>query len=665
MPERLVRYREYQTHIGAFGGLNVTETAAEGASYAHTVPNTELSAECNMTSEYYPAIGVRGERYERVIDSGNDVYLPSVEATYNDGLFYLCEHGNPTHGGSYAHYRGQNIYDWNLTSSENEGQHSFVNMGAYIIIMPEGVWFDTVKAQEYINGIGNVTLSDFAGKIEITKTQEEYSNTLMYPCFSDGTVASSYPSNVQFPAEYGYSLDLGVDDEIIATYNSDKSDIFVYRYQKNTAKYTLENDKVFKLSATGIGVGFVVGECVELTDIKIKKEDTGNDTYSLDFGIYGKILACDNDSLTVRFANVDPDSYVKFCNRWTHEGMNNSPFVVLYTFTLSRPMPDMKFITEWNNRLWGCGGDKNNTIFASALGDPRSWSLFENTAADSYYANVDSTDEWTGAVTFYDHAYFFKGEKCYKMYGSRPANFSYQKLDFGLREHKSICVLHNRLYFARYDGIYASSGTAAYRISDTLGSGDYFNCVGFGYDKRLYMRCTYRDDNGNDSYHLYTFDIDRGIWHDESMRGNIISSTCNVPDDVLVVDSDGVYCLGGTFDTLGGYSKPTDDGIAVGSWYFDTQDFQVSSVNAVYISRLQVNLSVEMGAVCHIRIMYDNDGMWRQAKSVSPHSRYTVLVPLAPRRSRSFKIRFEGVGNVKVYGITYSVQGGSEYYGKC
>ena len=53
--------------------------------------------------------------------------------------------------------------------------------------------------------------------------------------------------------------------------------------------------------------------------------------------------------------------------------------------TLARNVPDMDFICEYNNRIWGC---KDSTIWASKQGDPFNWEVYSGVSTDSYYVDV-------------------------------------------------------------------------------------------------------------------------------------------------------------------------------------------------------------------------------------------------------------------------------------
>lgn len=52
------------------------------------------------------------------------------------------------------------------------------------------------------------------------------------------------------------------------------------------------------------------------------------------------------------------------------------------SITLARKIPELDFICESENRLWGCNS-KTQTIYASALGDPTNFNVFEGVATDS------------------------------------------------------------------------------------------------------------------------------------------------------------------------------------------------------------------------------------------------------------------------------------------
>ena len=52
-------------------------------------------------------------------------------------------------------------------------------------------------------------------------------------------------------------------------------------------------------------------------------------------------------------------------------------------------MPDLDFICESENRLWGCSNE-TRTIYASALGDPTNFFSYQGLSTDSYAVAVGS-----------------------------------------------------------------------------------------------------------------------------------------------------------------------------------------------------------------------------------------------------------------------------------
>ena len=67
-------------------------------------------------------------------------------------------------------------------------------------------------------------------------------------------------------------------------------------------------------------------------------------------------------------------------------------------------MPELDFLCENENRLWGCKGD---TIYASKLGDPFNWNVFDGVSTDSYAVDVGSAGDFTGCFAYRGYPVFF------------------------------------------------------------------------------------------------------------------------------------------------------------------------------------------------------------------------------------------------------------------
>lgn len=138
---------------------------------------------------------------------------------------------------------------------------------------------------------------------------------------------------------------------------------------------------------------FATGDAVEISGAEIHPEN--------------------NRSLIVR--EID-GNYLRFYeNSFTIDEGGDSEVL-----TLRRTMPDIEFICENSNRLWGCKGD---TIYASKLGDPFNWNVFDGLTTDSYAVEVGSAGDFTGCYSYLGYPCFFKEESIYKVYGDRPSNY--------------------------------------------------------------------------------------------------------------------------------------------------------------------------------------------------------------------------------------------------
>ncbi|MCQ4771898.1 hypothetical protein NE579_15845, partial [Intestinimonas massiliensis] len=70
-----------------------------------------------------------------------------------------------------------------------------------------------------------------------------------------------------------------------------------------------------------------------------------------------------------------------------------------------RKIPDLEYICESENRLWGCEG---HNIHASALGDPTNFFTFAGVSTDSYSVAVGSDGDFTGCAAYSGDVLFFK-----------------------------------------------------------------------------------------------------------------------------------------------------------------------------------------------------------------------------------------------------------------
>ena len=150
------------------------------------------------------------------------------------------------------------------------------------------------------------------------------------------------------------------------------------------------------------------------------------------------------------------------------------------TITFAREVPDMDFICESENRLWGCSNEEQ-TIYASALGDPSNFNVFEGLSTDSYALAVGTDGDFTGCCKLSSSVLFWKENVLHKMLGSYPAEYQlYQYTVEGLRSGcpKSMQVINEVLFYVGLHGVYAYSGNAPSLISANFGEREISEAAG-------------------------------------------------------------------------------------------------------------------------------------------------------------------------------------------
>ena len=320
---------------------------------------------------------------------------------------------------------------------------------------------------------------------------------------------------------------------------------------------------------------------------------------------------------------------------------------------ISRKMPKMDFVIESGNRLWGCrygenlDGDFVNEIYCSKLGDPTNWNVYEGIATDSYAASCGTEGEWTGAFNYRGYPTFFKEHHIHTVYGSNPP---FQIKDTEARgiqkdSSSSLALLNEVLFYKSVHGICAYTGGLPEEVSGVLGDMSYQNAVGCAYRGKYYVEM---QDTGHHPA-LFVFDTVKGLWHKESAI-NAVQMAAS--DDNLI------------------YTAPVDDKIGIGylfgntensiRWYAETGILGLSSPDKKYISKINLRLMLPVGSSVFISIEYDSSGRWERMTNIIGHSLMPFSFSIKPRRCDHFRLKLEGIGDMKLYSISKTIEQGSD-----
>lgn len=300
--------------------------------------------------------------------------------------------------------------------------------------------------------------------------------------------------------------------------------------------------------------------------------------------------------------------------------------------TLSRTIPELDFVFENENRLWGCFG---NEVYCSKLGDPTNWRSYDGIASSSYQVSVGSAGSFTAACSFLGYPLFFKEDKIYRMYGNAPESFqlmSSATLGVMAGSHKSLAIAGETLFYVSRAGIVAYGGGIPTIISSLLDE-KIVGGVG-GTDGLKYYLDAEGEDHGRV---MYVYDTETGGWCIEDSLSATSFAFANRE----------LYCIG----AVGLYSLSSEGDEVVKSvcefadWYDDYADTKI-------LQKIRLRLEVGFGSKISVYINYNSSGVWEQVFTTDGLTKGGYDIPIKARRADHYRLKIEGVGRYVIYNIT-------------
>ncbi len=566
----------------------------------------------NMTSDYYPVLAPRKQRgvHRDGVDAraiiGKDLTAPTfpVDELLTDELFYI--------DGSAIVINGER-YDVGL----NDEPKQLTIMGNYIIIMPDKRYVDTTSWDDqwdegYYNGgcphIEQETITTEKVSFSLcTLTGEEYGNLNpgVKPSETDG--ATWFDTSSTPPVLKKYSADQKMWVSIPTTY--------------------------VKISSIGIGMGFKQYDGVEINGIVLQGWNKLNGHHIL-FG-------CNPNEIIIRgipYGFGDDVAYEQ------EESM-----------TISRKMPEMDFVVEAGNRLWGCKyglnkrGDFVNEIYASKLGDFTNWNCYMGISTDSYAVSCGTDGPFTGAVSYMGQPIFFKENCMHKVFGDQPANFRVQTTACrGVQKgsHKSLAIVNDVIYYKSDNAVCAFDGSLPVEVSKALGDVRYSDAVACAYGNKYYINMKME----RAMHHLFVYDTMKGLWHREDSIQ--LDDMCSYGGEIYAIE----HGKNRIITLLGSGTKDE----APVPWSVETGIIGLDLPDMKYISKMQIRMSLDAGTTVDVSILYDSVEDWEHLFHMTATSLRSFVLPILPRRCDHFRLRIEGVGPGEIYSITKTIEQGSD-----
>ena len=547
----------------------------------------------NMTSDFYPVLSPRAKRCvfpEAVNPQG---LIAKDNLCYVDGTKFVIN-GYPV--------------DMGLSTASDECPKQLVSMGAYVIILPDKKWINTLDTTEFGNIEASVTTSTDVS-FELCKLDgETYSNT---------TVSATEP---EAPA----NMDLWMD-------TSGKPHV-LKQYSESAAMWVTIATTYVKISATGIGKPFEQYDGVTISGIVYESME----------GLNSSMVIMEKGDDYIVVTGILDEAVTQTADQGA--------------VTVKREMPYMDYVIESENRLWGCryglasNGEVVNEIYASKLGDFKNWNCFMGLSTDSYAASCGTDGQFTGAITHLGYPLFFKENFVHKVYGSYPANFQIQTTACrGVQKgcDRSLAIVNEVLYYKARIGVCAYDGSLPTECSYALGNEAYSDAVGGAHGNKYYISML--DSVG--VCHLFVYDTAKQMWHKEDHFH--ARAFCSCGGDLYAIDED----TGKIVSMLGIGETAYEDSV---KWMVQTGEIGISSPDMKYISRVTIRMAMDVGAKLHIYAQYDLDKDWLPICDLVGTSLRSFSIPIRPRRCDHMKLRMEGEGMAKIYSITKTIEQGSE-----
>lgn len=590
--QEVTRYREMTT---TFGGYNHQLSCQDGQFYDMK----------NITSQYFPILSPRQNRGivknftnpQGILDKENLMWI-------DDGKLYV--------NGDEKELSGVTLTD--------ESPKTLAKMGAYVIIMPDRVWYNADSGE--------------CGYMEHTNTITSGNRITFSLCEANGKAITAYSAS-------HYETTDAKDGDYMMTTKNGKASLKVYA--SSTKTWLTVATTYVQITATGIGKGFEKEDGIKLTI------DSGIDALS-------NIFVNEEENGKVSTNTVIKD---KTDNSITITGILATTDGLKLEYTdkelkLERKVPDMAYITECNNRLWGCSKD-GHEIYCCKLGDVKNWNCFAGISTDSWAATIGSDGKFTGAITYLGYPMFFKEDGLIKIAVSASGGHQVKETKCrGVQKgsERSLAILNETLYYKASTCICAYNGSLPVSISDELGEVRYYDAVSGTIDNRYYI--SMRDDKG--IYHLFVYDSKSGVWCKED--NTEVLYFCKHLDDLYYIDVKDKRMKSVRGTLLYDVTEKATEGKF--DWFVESGNIGYSSPDNKYVARINLRITLEFGTNVDFYLQYDSSGEWEHKFNMSGKGTKTFTVPIIPKRCDHFKYKLIGKGGCKIHSIAKTLEEGSD-----
>ncbi|MGN0526243.1 MAG: hypothetical protein ACI4IF_02305 [Acutalibacteraceae bacterium] len=506
------------------------------------------------------------------------------------------------------YYGGKKIIGFPYLYPKYNEVRRMVSMGAYVVIFPDKVYLNTADLSDY-------------GSIEAHFSTEEGTNVDYTLCTLTGENYENYSTGNVAPTE--------AENGALWLDTSDIPHV-LKKYSETDSMWVSIATTYVKIVSPNIGKSFKEYDCVTISGSVIE-----------DFNTDMIIWACSDDYIVVA-------------------GVIDEITTQNTAFAVDRKCPDMDFVCQGENRIWGCNSELNE-IYCCKLGDFKNWRCYMGLASDSYTVSVGSDGDFTGAIRYGYYTLFFKENCIHKVYGTNPPFEIGTNYVRGVQNgsDKSLCVVNETLFYKSPTGICAYEGGSPVTISDNFGTLYYDKAIGGAFRDKYYISM-----HNNGKRELFVYDLNLAMWHKEddieilemaNNKSNLYMVVKHDDENILqIIDSEQAY--GAFTGSLAGWS--VEDAV---EWEAVTGLIGLDVPEKKYFNRLICRMEISEGSTVNVFVEYDSSGEWLPLKSITAQKTYGTAFPINPDyRCDHFRIKLTGTGDVKIYSLTFNLETGSE-----
>jgi len=604
----------YERETVPFLGLNRSDNTQEG----------EFSEQKNMSDRRYPYLAPR---------------LPRAKEAFKEnmqGLFYWDGHEVVVAGGT-LYLDGTGVFD------VSEGPKQFAVVNTKLIVWPDRVTVDLSSSevrQMYVEVVNqgsatfttnSVTLEpEYAYTTQTMKYKGNKAYIWTYTSVSWDAVSKTWTTTGEAKTKIDngtevvgrYFIPAATYNESTKSYSNTLPSVkFGGTPEKTTNSYGVYG-KVEKYEHFESTVDYVYGAAT----YGIYRSDQKNAPLDDVFRV-GDIVTIRNAGSGYNKTNVEIKGITANANKITFA---DNTFKAEETFTskvtITRKVPDLTYICEHENRLWGLDNN-NHTIYASELGKPDSFYNYSGDAG-SYSVAVGSEGDFTGICSYGNAVLCWKERTLHKVLGDYPSNYQTAVYRFaGVRSgaHKSLVNVNETLFFLGVDGVYAYTGNKPSLISRALGTDVLKDGVG-GTDGRAY----YLSAKNGSAWELLSYDTHTGLWTRSDEKQ--VVDFCRVDDKLKFLAGDSIYTVGGGDEQV--------------EWEVVLAPMYETLGGGKQYNRLIFRVEIPKDGWLAADVRFDG-GRWMQVGLVKDKSG-PVHMPVPLRRCDKFQIRLRGKGDCAV-----------------